>query len=331
MKPNNNELYEASLKDSRGFLWRALYGIWLVVGLTALFAIAWSEPWSDRLFAKMIAAGVSSRWIDFALAPLIMSMRAILLVEAVGYIYHRFFQHVGWFTRRAQVFRRNQRYHWIHHMIIYPIGRFYRMAREYVAAEGGVGLSWVIPGLLVAAMFIITHGFNLGSLVFVVVVASYAKYIIDRTHSRFHEVNHPWTQSAYFQWLEKIHLLHHWDQRTNFTIVHPLMDMLFGTYLSPATHEAQLSTAVQDEELTVSDMINWRYLLVEATPAEYGAFVSAARQHPRSVRKIGKLMVVLQERIAAFPDDAQAKDLLQKAKDLLAAIENSRREPLASR
>src|SRR5262249_39788164 len=154
-----------------------------------------------------------------------------------------------------------------------------------------------IPAILMTSLFLLTHGLHTSTFVFVLAVFGYAKFIIDKTHSRFHEVNHPWVDSPYFHWLEDIHLLHPWDQRKNLTIVHPLMDMLFGTYLAPRTHQAELAAAKADEELTVSDLINWRYLLIEASPAEYAAFVSAARQHPRSVKKIGLLDSVLQARM----------------------------------
>lgn len=326
MKLNTNELYEASLKPRHGLVWRTLCALWIVGGLTALTAISWAEPWSGQLFERLLAAGVSPWLVDYVLTPGVMALRAVMMVEVVGYAYHRFFQHVGFFTRRSHIFRRNQRFHWIHHMIIYPIGRLYRRAVEYVAAEDGVGLSWVIPGVIAALLFVATHGLNIGSLAFVLAVMLYAKYVIDRTHSRFHEVNHPWVDSPYFQWLEQIHLLHHWDQRKNFTIVHPLMDMLFGTYLSPRTHEAELRVALEDKELTVSDLINWRYLLIEASPAEYAAFISAARQHPRSVKKIGMLIEVLKTRMTSHPVDTEAKDLHAKALDLIDAIERSKRE-----
>jgi sterol desaturase/sphingolipid hydroxylase (fatty acid hydroxylase superfamily) len=325
MKLTTNELYEASLEPQHGVLRRLLTKLWIAFGLVALTAIAWAEPWSGQLFARLLSAGVSHSVIDYALVPAVMVLRAVLMVEVIGYTYHRYFQHVGWFTRRAHVFRRNQKYHWIHHMIIYPIGRLYRRAVEYVAAEDGIGLSWVIPGLIVTGLFVLTHGLNLATIVFFIAFASYAKFIIDKSHSRFHEIDHPWAKSRYFQWLEEIHLLHHWDQRTNYTIVHPLMDMLFGTYRSPKKHQAELRAAMEDEELTVSDLINWRYLLIEATPAEYAAFVCAARQHPRSVRKVNMLAGVMKDRMTSHPEDARAADLHQKSLDLLAAIERSRR------
>ena len=123
-----------------------------------------------------------------------------------------------------------------------------------------------------------------------------------------------------FHWLEDIHILHHWDQRMNFTIVHPLMDALFGTYLSPRAHRREIQTALADMELTVSDLVNWRYLLVEATPAEYAAFISEAKRHPRSLRKLDRLLQVLGHRLDRFPSDAGARDLRRRALDLITLV-----------
>ena len=143
-----------------------------------------------------------------------------------------------------------------------------------------------------------------------------AKVIIDKAHSRFQETQHPWSDKEYFHWLEEIHILHHWDQRYNFTIIHPAMDWLFGTYLSPTTHRQELTTALIDVDLTASDLINWRYLLVEATPAEYAAFISQARRHPRSLRKLGKLRELLAARVDLYPNDALARKLKLRAEEL---------------
>jgi fatty acid hydroxylase family protein len=311
------EIYEAALKPRRSLASRAAEVAWLALGLGSLLLIGWSEPWSARWFAGLLAAGAKPWLIRWIAVPLVMALRAVLLVETVGYIYHRFFQHVGFFTRRSQVFRRNQRFHWIHHMIIYPIGRMYRRAMEYVPSEEGVAWSWVVPGLIVGGGFLWTHGVNVGSFAFLLGVAGYAKGVVDLTHDRFHIVNHPWTDSPYFHRLEEIHLLHHWDQRYNFTICHPTMDVLFGTYLSPRTHREELKVALEDKELTVSDLINWCYLLLEATPSEYAAFISAARQHSRSLRKIGLLLSLLSERLKACPADREASELYHRAVELL--------------
>jgi len=316
---SHNEMYEAALKPPRTATQRVLYTTWIALGLSILIGLAWAEPFSAKLFSLLIANGVSPLLIKFVAVPLVMTLRAVLAVESVGYAYHRFFQHVGFFTRTAQVFRKNQKFHWVHHMIIYPIGRVYKRHVAYVPSEEG-SWSWVIPGLIVALLFALTNGFNFASAVFIFAMWAWAQLVINKTHSRFHEIDHPWSKSAYFQKLEQIHVLHHWDQRTNYTIVHPLMDQLFGTYLSPATHAAELQIALDDHDLTVSDLINWRYLLVEATPAERAAFVSSAQRHPRSVRKVGLLLNLLEERMSTHPDDAHARDLRNKAESLLRTI-----------
>jgi sterol desaturase/sphingolipid hydroxylase (fatty acid hydroxylase superfamily) len=321
MTLTQNELYEASLKSRHGTLQRAGYALWVVFGLTTLTAIAWAEPWSARLFTKMLADGASPWLIHFVLMPVVMTLRAVLIVESIGYAYHRFFQHLGWLTRKGQVIRRSQRFHWIHHMIIYPIGRLYQRRVEYVPSEKGLALSWAIPAIIVMSLFLATNGLHASTFVFLVALPVYAQFIVSKTHSRFHEIDHPWANSRYFHWLEDIHLLHHWDQRKNFTIDFPVMDILFGTYMSPRKHKAELHAAKSDDELTVSDFINWRYLLTEATPAEYAAFISAARRQSRSVKKVRLLMGVLENRIATVPGDAQAQDLQRKAFDLLAEIE----------
>ncbi len=313
-------LWAALLRRPDNSWRRRLLELWTAVGVAALIAFAWAEPFSGRLFARLLAAGASSALIAYGLKPLVMILRGVLIVESFGYAYHRFFQHVGWLTRRSGTVRRNQMYHWLHHMVIYPIGRFYKRDTGYVASETGLALSWVVPGWIMAGLAVWTHGWTLATLAFVAGVAGYAKLIVDTTHSRFHLVKHPWAGSEYFHWLEDIHLLHHWDQARNFTIVHPLMDRLFGTYLAPETHRAEIAAVASDDALTVSDATNWRYLLKEATPAEHAAFISQARRHPRSVRKVELLLAALERRLAAFPADADALDLHIRAKDLFALI-----------
>lgn len=315
------KLYESALQ-TRPLNWvRVLKALWTAVGLVGLLLLAWAEPWSARFFAAAKGWGWPSGLVDYVLMPLVMAARGVLAVEAFGYAYHRFFQHLGFLTRRAQVFRRNQMYHWMHHMIIYPIGRFYRRPGGYVSSEGGLGLSWVVPGLVAGAVAFFVLGLHAGTFIFVGAIAAYAYFLVDDIHERFHLVKHSYQGSRYYQWLEDVHILHHWDQRMNFTIVHPLMDMIFGTYLSPAAHRREIEVALADMELTVSDLTNWRYLLMEATPAEYAAFISQARRHPRSLRKVGHLMEVLHHRMTFFPQDAQARELRQRAVELLNKVQ----------
>ena len=313
-------LWAALLRRPDRSLRARLFELYTAAGLLGLIALAWAEPFSARLFARLLAAGTPAALIAYGLKPLVMALRGVLLVESFGYAYHRFFQHVGWLTRRSSVVRRNQMFHWLHHMVIYPIGRFYKRDTGYVASETGLALSWVVPGWLAAAVTVWLHGFTLAALAFVAGVAAYAKLVVDLTHSRFHLAKHPWAESDYFHWLEDIHLLHHWDQAKNFTIVHPVMDRLFGTYLAPETHRAEIAAVVSEDGLTVSDATNWRYLLKEATPAEHAAFISQARRHPRSIRKVELLLAALDRRLALRPAEAEALDLHIRASALLPLI-----------
>lgn len=314
-----NGLYLAALPPERSALRQVLEKIRVAGGLSLLIWLALAEPFTGILFQRLLEAGLPA-WLLTAFAePLVMALRAVLMVESFGYMYHRFFQHVGFLTRTSAVLRRNQKFHWIHHMVIYPIGSVYKRARTYIQAEKGVGWSWVLPGLAVAIAFLSWHGVNPGSLVFVGVLGWYAKFVVDRAHGRFHEVDHPWARSAYFHWLEDIHVLHHWDQRKNFTIVHPLMDILFGTYLSPARHGSEIRAAESDD-LTVSDVINWRYLLLEATPLERAAFISNVKTHRQSLAKLRLLYRVLGARLSLEPEDREAQTLRFNADELFRVI-----------
>lgn len=316
----SNEIYESALRRKPGLLKRVLSVLWLVVGISGLVWFAWSEPFSGMLFEKLTAIGLATWVSSYILAPLVMAVRAVIAVEAIGYAYHRFFQHVGYMTRRAQVFRRNQRFHWIHHMIIYPIGRLYKHGKKYVPSEKGFGLSWVVPGVLAAGLFLFTHGLTVASAAFIIALGLYAKLVVDEAHSRFHYGTHSWVDKPYFNWLEEIHLLHHWDQRYNFTIVHPLMDQLFGTYLNPKTHREELRISLEDNDITVSDLINYRYLLIEASPAEYAAFVSAAQTFPKSLRKANQLLTLLKNRTVSHPRDEEAAELHRRAEALIEVV-----------
>ena len=291
-----NEIYEQAFPPERPYKTRVLLACWQALGLSAFFYLAWFGIGSSN--------------------PIIMVLRAVLLVETFGYVYHRWFQHVSFWTRVAQTFRRNQRFHWIHHMIIYPIGSGYRKAMTYVKAEHGtIAWSWVMPGIGMAALFTLQNGVNWNSFTFVLTVGLYAKCVVSNVHSCFHVKNNVISNLRYFHFLEDIHELHHWDQRYNFTIVCPFMDMIFGSYLAPRKHRSELAIAKQDANLTVSDVMNWKYLLTEASPAEYAAFISAAKQHIASLAKLDLMIELFQERLEQF-DDKLAQILLTRALQL---------------
>jgi hypothetical protein len=307
IQPLDQELWTALLHRPEATWRKRALEIWTAAGILALIGLAWAEPFTAEL-------------LPLWLKPVVMFLRGVLLVESFGYAYHRFFQHVGWLTRRSSTVRRNQMYHWLHHMVIYPIGEHYKRDTGYVAAETGLATAWTVPAMITVALALWTHGLNAGAFAFIAGIAAYAKLLVDQTHSRFHLVKHPWKDSAYFKRLADIHLLHHWDQANNFTIVHPLMDRLFGTFLEPETHRAQLDAVVAADSFTFSDATNWRYMLKEADPVEYAAFITQAKRHPRSIRKIELLIKCLDRRLDLHPAEAEALDLHVRAQNLLKIV-----------
>jgi sterol desaturase/sphingolipid hydroxylase (fatty acid hydroxylase superfamily) len=248
-----------------------------------------------------------------------MILKAVLLIEVVGYVYHRFLQHLGLFTRLGYAFRRNQKYHWNHHNVRYPVGRFYKRPVKYSPSEQGFSWGWAVPGTILASLYLFCYGIHLPSISFVAGMAAYAKLVVDKVHQRFHEGLNSEGNGAYFRWLDKVHLLHHFDQRCNFTIVHPLMDFLFGTYKKPGKHADELAIAVDESRAIVSDLINWSYMLMEANPTEYAVFVSAVRKHSRLRGKLMKVVDVLNERLSFCAQDKRARTLRDRAIDLLNA------------
>src|SRR3990167_3735963 len=96
----DRELWTALLRRPDASLKKRLLEAWTAAGLLALIAFAWAEPFSAMLLPA---------WTK----PIVMFLRGVLLVESFGYAYHRFFQHVGWLTRKSSTVRRNQMYHWL--------------------------------------------------------------------------------------------------------------------------------------------------------------------------------------------------------------------------
>ena len=90
----DQELWTALLRRPEATWRRRALEVWTAAGIIALLGLAWAEPFTARLLPP---------WLK----PAVMFLRGVLLVESFGYAYHRFFQHVGWLTRRSATVRRN--------------------------------------------------------------------------------------------------------------------------------------------------------------------------------------------------------------------------------
>jgi hypothetical protein len=210
-------------------------------------------------------------------------------------------------------------------MIIYPYGGEYKRARAYVPSEeGAIGLSWMIPVVVLPLAVLLVVGFTLGALCMILGGVLHAVLLLGVLHPRFHVANHPWLKSWYFRLLDDIHLLHHWDQRFNYTIVFPGMDILFGTYLAPRKHRAEIAQCLGSSGLTVSDAQNWFYLLEEARPEVYAVMISAARTHRPSRRILTGLTRMLEIRVESHPEDARADQLLRRAREFAVQMDKDK-------
>jgi sterol desaturase/sphingolipid hydroxylase (fatty acid hydroxylase superfamily) len=312
-------IYEASLQPSRGALQRLASATRLVAGLCTLIWLGWAKPFGEQLLNLLRFSGVSEELLQYIGTPLVMVVRAVIIVEVVGYAYHRFCQHVGWLTKRSHFSRYGQRFHWLHHMVHHPIGKFYHR-RKYLVAEPGIGLSLTVPSLLVGLLFVLTHDRDFATVCFLGGMFVYGKFVLEKLHARYHENSHSWGDYKWFQWLERYHRIHHVHQSWNYSVCNPLIDMLFGTYRNPNRHPELTDEALIERELSVSDIVNWRILLMHAGSSKHAAYVSLAQKHPRSIRKLHLLVQVLDEHLMAHRKAAAARELRNRAWDLLVYV-----------
>ncbi len=335
----NNQIYERSLLKQPSSLSRILSSAWTVFLVFSLIAFA-LLPFSNRFFGGLLAArGYPAWWVTL---PLIV-LRAITAVTVIGYANHRFVEHVGWMTRiddhvrpflgqtiargLGEYVRDAQRDHKIHHWWQYPFGELLVRNVKYVGAVQGFSWEWYIPGFIVGAAFIALNGLNWGTALFVATVYVYAQWVVSVVHHRFHEdvaTSHPrWARSRYFQWLFKLHILHHYDEDHNHDIVLPIMDFLTGRLLWPRFHVQEIQGLRDEKIICISQIRNWRYVLLYATPAERASFVTDATRPgrtPATIQMLRNLLSLLEDRLTLHPDDAQAQLLKQRAECVLTEL-----------
>lgn len=337
-KLTSNELYEASYQPkswtNRIFRFVRSVGVLTsIAGVIGLLDIA-----AAMIFTSASLYSMPLNIFIYTGFGLIATIRGVLFVEWVGYIIHRFFQHVGFFTRQSQFIRESQKYHKQHHDHLYAYGPAYQHKSGYKSTEPGtVGKSWLVfsgiaLAISVTATLFITMGFNFAAGLAIVIYLTagilYAVYAVNRIHSEFHQKNSPWEKNWYYQWISAMHILHHKYQQKLFTIVFPMMDYLMGTYVSPKTFKEELDSLFDENEVTVSDLINWRHFLMEAYPPEYADFIADVKQHSKSLRKLERILEILHDRMAKFPKDEDAKDYYRSVIDFLRELDTPRSQTI---
>lgn len=246
--------------------------IWAILGVIVISVFLIAEPWSTQ-------------YLSLQLQVVTAFIKALLLVETVGYFYHRFLEHLGIFTQTTKQVRKNQRNHWRHHMIDYPIGVRYRRKEKYQKSQKGIPWEWVFPFVATFGLLIYLYGFTIPNITMMLSALVYG-FIVGKTHARFHEIGNPWENNKYFQYLERVHKLHHWNQETNFGITSPIIDMLFGTYMPPKKHKMELATANEDLELYESDIINYNYLLHHTKNLKQAIYIGSLKTNKEGVNKL---------------------------------------------
>lgn len=235
---------------------------------------------------------LTSAW-QVGLDGAFLVVKSVLFSEALFYMLHRYFEHVGLISRLSAFVRKNQQYHWIHHMVIYPFNKQYKKGTHYsmMKRDFHSPLWHFMIIVLIVLATVAVMGFTWKGAVFLSVVAAYS-LMVPQVHDRFHFFN-SWEKNKYFQWLADIHMLHHVDQEANFTIFNPLMDVLFGTYFSPKKFSSHIRSLLETNSINFTDFISFSYLIQEATPLERATFIAALAQFPGERKKVHEMMEVL--------------------------------------
>ena len=141
-----------------------------------------------------------------------------LLVEFVGYFWHRWVEH-------REVLGKNISFrHYKHHEVQYPVNRL-RTDGPYDSADSW---TWYVVGI---ASTIVS--FSIMPWTYAIAFTSgawvYAHYIVAPMHSAFHIKGHWLWRYKWFRKLVTLHDIHHFDN-ANYGICFFMMDKIFGTY-----------------------------------------------------------------------------------------------------
>lgn len=316
-------IYQESIKTKLSELSQFLLWLWTAVGLVFLFWFSWREPWSMQLLAALDNPGVPSALVWGFLFPVIMIVRGFIMGETLGYIYHRYLQHFGVSTHVSSWVRKNQKLHWEHHMIVYPYGNGFTKNSKYASVESGIA-SWMYPILIALVFFLVTMGINAGTFLFLGTLLVYYKLVVDVIHSRFHIDNNSWWNNRYFQWIRKIHILHHWEQSKNYTIIAPFTDIFFGTYLSPKKFLQEVEMA--PDQIRSSHLINWRLLLLNSPGTSFASEISQIQKYPHLQKDLENACRDTVVWLKKHPEDKQAQQFFVNAHNLLTQIPQSKKK-----
>jgi sterol desaturase/sphingolipid hydroxylase (fatty acid hydroxylase superfamily) len=159
--------------------------------------------------------------LDALRAFAVFAIGSLLLVEFIGYFWHRFAEHDGKLGKLIQ------RKHWVHHEEDYPVTNL--RPPERTTYKDAKSWTWyVLAAVVTAIIFLVLQlreaiPLAAGSLL-------YAQCVVSYFHSVFHLEKHWLHRFGWFRRLTKLHDIHHWVPG-NFGIVFFGMDRIFGTMI----------------------------------------------------------------------------------------------------
>jgi len=143
----------------------------------------------------------------------------LVLVEVVGYIWHRTAEHLG-------LVGDGIRYrHWVHHELDYPTDNL--RPKNVVKYKSAGSWSWYVLALSVIGLAFILLPIR-DAVPLTIGGALYAYFVVNYFHEAFHVDNHWLNRFEWFKRLVKLHDIHHWAA-CNYGIVFFGMDRLLGT------------------------------------------------------------------------------------------------------
>jgi len=154
---------------------------------------------------------------------------AVIITTCFGYWAHKFL-HIG----LMGVFSTS---HKTHHEKLYPLND-YKSDIYRSAGKDSATIFFLIISLPLLAMPFVMMLFGILSLfsaLFMTASMVFIGWVHDYTHDSFHINNH-WLGriplfKSYYNYLERMHLIHHKDEMKNFGIITFFWDKIFGTLL----------------------------------------------------------------------------------------------------
>lgn len=161
------------------------------------------------------------------------------LAEFSGYFWHRWVCHLGLLKWLPHDFLRRR--HYSHHMEKYPPEKSLQSSSYLNSCEIAFKVLGVIMTIILITIFL-SGWINIINLVVLYLgMYIYAKYIMGPIHELYHLTDDQVKKYKIFQyyltwkifcWLRRFHDKHHL-RNCNYSILNPLPDIIFGTYISP--------------------------------------------------------------------------------------------------